>query len=44
MVVDDAMLRAYVDGELEADLRQLVEAAVANSPNLQAEVQALRSS
>lgn len=44
MVVDDAMLRAYVDGELEADLRQLVEAAVANSPNLQAEVQALRFS
>ncbi|MCE2692584.1 MAG: anti-sigma factor [Rubrivivax sp.] len=44
MVVDDAMLRAYVDGELEADLRQQVEAAVANSAALQGQVQASRAS
>lgn len=44
MVVDDAMLRAYVDGELEAGLRQQVEAAVANSTALQTQVQALRAS
>lgn len=44
MVVDEVMLRAFVDGELEADLRAQVDAAVANSPALQAQVQALRAS
>lgn len=44
MVVDDEMLRAYVDGELQPDMRQQVEAAVANSAALQCRVQALRAS
>lgn len=44
MVVDEVMLRAFVDGELEPGLRQQVESAVANSPSLQAQVQALRAS
>ena len=44
MVVDEVMLRAWVDGELEPGLRQQVETAVANSPALQAQVSALRAS
>lgn len=44
MVVDEVMLRAFVDGELEPGLRQQVESAIANSPSLQMQVQALRAS
>lgn len=44
MVVDEVMLRAFVDGELEPGLRQQVESAVANSPVLQQQVHALRAS
>jgi len=44
MTVDEPLLRAYVDGELEPALRDQVEAAVANSTELQAQVQQLRAS
>jgi anti-sigma factor RsiW len=44
MVVDESMLRAYVDGELDPATREKVEAVVAHSPELQAQVAALRAS
>jgi anti-sigma factor RsiW len=44
MIVDEALLRAYVDGELDAATRQQVEVALAHSAELQAQVEALRAS
>jgi anti-sigma factor RsiW len=44
MIVDEAVLRAFVDGELDAATRQQVETALAHSAELQAQVQALRAS
>jgi anti-sigma factor RsiW len=44
MIVDEALLRAYVDGELDAATRQQVEVAMAHSAELQAQVEALRAS
>ncbi len=44
MIVDEVLLRAYADSELEPRTSQLVEAAIANSPVLTAQWQALRAS
>jgi anti-sigma factor RsiW len=44
VIVDDILLRAYVDGELEPRTSRQVEAAIANSPALTAQVQAMRAS
>ena len=44
MVVDDLMLRAFVDGELDPLAREAVESSIARSPPLQAQVAALRAS
>lgn len=44
MVVDESVLRAYVDGELDPATREKVEAVVAHSPELQAQVTSLRAS
>ena len=44
MIVDEALLRAYVDGELDPVTREQVEAVLANSSELQAQAQALRAS
>lgn len=43
MRIDDAMLMAYADGELEAAARAEVEAAIAADPALQARVEAHRA-
>jgi anti-sigma factor RsiW len=44
MIADEALLRAYVDGELDAATRQQVEVALAHSAELQTQVEALRAS
>ena len=44
MVVDDSMLRAYVDGELDAVTRQQVDTVLAHSAELRAQADALRAS
>lgn len=44
MTMDEPLLRAYVDGELDPALRDQVEAAVAHSPELQDLVRQLRAS
>ena len=44
MKVDELLLRAYVDGELEPQRREQVEAVLAHSPELQALAEALRAS
>ena len=44
MTVDEPLLRAYVDGELDPVVREQVEAVLANSTELQAQAQALRAS
>ncbi len=44
MVIDDVMLLAWVDGELDESLHLQVQAAVDRDPALQARVQALRAS
>jgi anti-sigma factor RsiW len=44
MVIDESVLRAYVDGELDPATREKVEAVVAHSPALQAQVTSLRAS
>lgn len=44
MIVDEPMLRAYVDGELDPVMREQVEAVLANNAELQTQVQALRAS
>jgi anti-sigma factor RsiW len=44
MIADEAQLRAYVDGELDAATRQQVEVALAHSTVLQAQVDAMRAS
>ena len=44
MTVDEPLLRAYVDGDLDPVMREQVEAVLANSTELQAQAQALRAS
>jgi anti-sigma factor RsiW len=44
MIVDESMLRAYVDGELDAITRQHVETVIAHSAELQSQLAALRAS
>jgi anti-sigma factor RsiW len=44
MIVDEPLLRAYVDGELDPVTREQVEAVLANNTELQAQAQALRAS
>jgi anti-sigma factor RsiW len=44
MIVDEPMLRAYVDGELDPVTREQVEAVLANNADLQTQVRALRAS
>jgi anti-sigma factor RsiW len=44
MNVDESMLRAYVDGELDATTRQQVETVIAHSAELQSQLEALRAS
>jgi anti-sigma factor RsiW len=44
MNIDEALLRAYVDGDLDAHTRQHVDSVVAHSAPLQAQLQALRAS
>jgi anti-sigma factor RsiW len=44
MEIDDTVLRAYVDGELSSSERGRVEAAVAQSESLKADLAALRAS
>lgn len=44
MIVDETMLRACVDGELDAVTRQQVETALAHSADLQLQAEALRAS
>lgn len=44
MIVDEPMLRAYVDSELEPVMREQVEAVLANNTELQTQARALRAS
>ncbi len=44
MIVDELMLRAYVDGELDPRLREQVDAVLANNPEWRARAEALRAS
>lgn len=44
MVIDEALLRAFVDGELDPQSRDKVESAVAHSPDLRKQVAAMRAS
>jgi anti-sigma factor RsiW len=44
MIVDEQMLRAYVDGELDPTLREQVDAVLTHSPELRTQADALRAS
>jgi anti-sigma factor RsiW len=44
MIVDEQMLRAYVDGELDPRLREQVDVVLAHNPDLRAQATALRAS
>jgi anti-sigma factor RsiW len=44
MIIDEVILRAYVDGELSPEERGRVEAAVSNSAGLRKQVEALQAS
>jgi anti-sigma factor RsiW len=44
MIIDEVILRAYVDGELSPEERGRVEAAVSNNADLRKQVEALQAS
>jgi anti-sigma factor RsiW len=44
MTIDEVTLRAYVDSELSSQEKLLVEAAIANSPELRSKLDALKAS